>query len=290
MHTWALHTARCLSLTVGLTGICHGQDYREVGRTTEKELKVVLSSSFGALRLSRGEEGKIVATQRRDDSPLSYSLQYSVRNRIGYLDLALGEEEKDNESEKKSSFHFTGFKGGDYSVQFTDALPISFDIEMGVGKGAFDFSGLQVKDLNLSTGASDVTVSFDEPNSAMLENINIEAGVSKFVGRSLCNANFRRFRFQGGVGTCTLDFGGSLTRAVDVDVQVGMGIMTIIIPSEDGAKVTYENSWISKVEAYDDFESRGEGEYVSKNYGTARGTMDIRVESGVGSVRIKRSE
>jgi len=284
------HIATILSLTTGLVESSYGQDYREVGRTTEKELKVVLSSSFGSLTLSRGEEEKIVTAQNNKGGHPGYSLEYSVKNRIGYLELSLGEGDADGDNGHKSSFHFTGFSGGDYGLRFTDAIPISFDIEMGVGKGDFNFSGLAVKDLNLSTGASDVVIAFDQPNATTVENINIEAGVSKFVGRNLCNANFRRFKFQGGVGSCTLDFGGQLSRAVDVDVQVGMGVMTLIIPREDGVRVTYEKNWISRVDAYDDFEARGDSEYVSGNYGTARGTMDIRVESGVGSVRIKRSE
>ncbi len=124
-------------------------------------------------------------------------------------------------------------------MKFSDAVPISFDVQLGVGKGNFDFSGLHVKDFNLSTGAGDVVLSFDEPNPTTIENMNIESGVSKFDGRNLGNANFKHFRFQEGVGTSTLDFSGSLHSEVDVDLEVGMGVMTIIVPPEVGARVTF---------------------------------------------------
>lgn len=284
------HIATTTALIAGLINASQAQGYREIGRTTEKELKVVMTSTFGSVTVSRGDEGKIVMADNQHGSHFRYSMDYSVRNRIGYLDVSLGEGRTDDETGHHSSLRFSGLKGGDWVLRFTDAVPISFDIQMGVGKGDLNFTGLTLKDLNLSAGASDVCLAFDEPNAATVENINIEAGVSKFIGRNLCNANFRKFRFQGGVGSCTLDFGGMLARPVDVDVQVGMGVVTLIIPREAGARVTYEKNWICRIDASDDFSAVGDREYVSSNYNSTHGRMDIHVESGVGSVRIKRPD
>jgi hypothetical protein len=262
---------------------------REIGRTTEKELKVVLTSSFGSVLFSRGEPEKILLL---DGSPKTkkdpkINVDYSIRNRVGYMDLALGEGTRDGEG-KKGSFRIADWNGGKWYLKFSDAVPISFDIQLGVGKGDFDLTGLQVKDFNLSTGASDVTLSFDEPNKSSIDNISIESGVSKFDGRNLCNANFKRFRFQGGVGAYTLDFGGDLTTEVDVDIEVGLGVMTIYVPSATGARVMYEKSWVSRVDCAADFGSSGDNQFVSGNYYSAPGKMNIRIDSGLGSVKIRR--
>ncbi|MDH3251862.1 MAG: hypothetical protein OEM41_03665, partial [Ignavibacteria bacterium] len=171
---------------------------REIGRTTEKELSVVLSSTFGSLTISRGEQEKVMtAESSRGASNLPMDLSYAVRNRVGYLDLALGEGHEEGVG-KKTSFNVSDLKGGKWYLKFSDAIPISFDIELGVGNGDFDLSGLTVKDFNLSTGASDVSLSFDEPNKTSIDNIHIETGVSKFYGRNLGNANFNHLRFEGG--------------------------------------------------------------------------------------------
>ncbi len=173
-------------------------------------------------------------------------------------------------------------------MKFSDALPIAFDIELGVAKGEFNLSGLQVKDFTMSCGASDVVMTFDEPNTATLNEMNIECGVGKFVGRNLGNANFKHFRFEGGVGTATLDFSGKIQSEVDVDVQVGMGICTIILPDDVGTRIQYEESLVSRIELARDIHTSGVNQYISDNYKTASGRMNIRIDAGLGSVRVKR--
>lgn len=262
---------------------------REIGRTTEKELKIVLTSSFGSVFVTRGEPGKVLvldAAPREKRDP-QMTVDYAVRNRVGYMDVTLGEGSRDNDG-KRGSFKISKWDGGKWYLKFSDDLPISFDVQLGVGRGDFDLSGLQVKDFNLSSGASDVSLSFDEPNRTSIENISIESGLSKFDGRNLCNANFKHLRFQGGVGAYTLDFGGLLNSEVDVDIEVGMGVMTLYLPSSVGARVMYEKSWGSKVDCAADFGSNGENEYVSKNYFSSSGKMNIRIDSGFGSVKVLR--
>lgn len=261
---------------------------KEIGRTTERELNVVLSSSFGTFLISRGESEKIfvVETAGPQADPLT-NLEYSIRNRVGYADITLGDV-KNEGGGKKKSFKIGDFNKGKWYIRFSDAVPISFDVELGVGRGDFNLSGLQVKDFNLSAGASDVTLSFDEPNKARIENISIESGVSKFDGRNLGNANFRHFRFQGGLGAYTLDFGGALNGEVDVDIEVGMGVLTIIVPQDVGAKVYYEKSWVSRLDCDHDFRSSAENEYLTDNYSTSTGRMNIRIDSGMGSIKIRR--
>ncbi len=262
---------------------------REVGRTTEKELKVTLTSSFGSVLISRGKPEKILtiesASEKNGDSKID--MDYAIRNRVGFMDLSLGEGSHENNG-RRGGFHLSSFEGGKWFLKFSDAVPISFDIELGVGKGDFDLTGLQVKDFNLSTGASDVSLAFDEPNRGSIENLSIESGVSKFDGRNLCNANFKRFHFQGGVGSYTLDFGGPLASEVDVDIEVGLGVLTVYLPRDIGARVTYDKTWASKVDTPDDFRETADNAYTSGNYYSASGKMNIRIDSGLGSVKIRR--
>jgi hypothetical protein len=277
------------SLILTATVFPGDKGYKEIGRTTEKELNVVLSSGFGSVYISHGEPEKILVAEgipENDGDPL-INIQYSLRNRVGYMEINLGQEGEDHER-KRGAFHVGHFGGGKWFLRFGDAIPISFDIELGLGEGRFDFSGLQVKDLSLTSGASDVSVSFDKPNKAIIDNINIESGVSKFTGRNLGNANFKRLRFQGGVGAYTLDFSGQLAREVDVDVEVGLGALTIIIPENVGAKVFYEESWVSKLDCNEDFRPEGEDQYITENYYSSTGKMNITIDAGLGRVKLTR--
>jgi hypothetical protein len=264
-----------------------GGPSREIGRTTEKEVNLVLSSSFGTVILTRGDAGKILSAEGGKQGPESnIAMDYNIRNRVGYCELTLGDAEKTQEG--KHSFSLKGFDRGKWYLKLTDAVPVSFDVQLGVGRGDFDLTGLQVKDFSLSTGASDVTLAFDEPNKTVIDNLTIESGFSKFDGRNLGNAHFKHMRFQGGVGAYTLDFAGQLNTEVDVDIEVGLGVLTMYIPRNVGAQVFYEKSWASRIDCDQDFEPSGDNAYVTSNYATAEGRMNVRIDAGLGSVKIRR--
>jgi len=290
-NVWIIATLLVLAtLVVSMTLGLPDWPSKEIGRTTEKELKVVLTSSFGSVIISKGEPEKILIANeiaKRDEQP-QMTVDYSIRNRIGYMDVVLGEGTEEGGNHKGTFKLGSLGDGGKWIMRFSDAVPISFDVKLGVGNGDFDLSGLQVKDFNLSTGASDVTLSFDEPNRTSIENMSIESGVSQFVAHNLGNANFKRFRFQGGVGAYTLDFSGKMDKEVDVEVEVGVGVLTIIIPKEVGVRLVYEESWVSRLDCDTDFHSTSENVYTSDNLTSASTRMNIRIDSGLGSVKIRR--
>ena len=261
---------------------------KSVDRTTEKELNVVLSSSFGSVTVRRGEPGKMMTLESgRTDEKVPAYVDYAVRNRVGYADIALGEKQSSREA-KGGSFVISDFNKGQWYLSLSDAIPISLEIELGIGAGDFNLTGLQVRDFTLSAGASNVTLAFDEANATRIDNLSIESGVSKFDGRSLCNANFRHFRFKGGVGSYTLDFGGNLEGDVNVDIEIGLGVITVLVPREYGARVSYDKSWMSKIDCDDDFHETGTNEYVSENYDATSDRLNITLESGLGSIKIRR--
>ena len=277
------------SRALGLSDPQDKDKSREIGRTTEKEIKVTLSSAFGTVVIRKGESSKILLAESASDKidAQRMDINYAIRNRVGFMDLSLGEGEVEREG-KHTSFKLQSFDRGKWFLKFSDAIPISFDVELGVGRGDFNLTGLNVKDFNLSTGASDVSLAFDEENTGQIENLSIESGVSKFDARNLGNANFRHLSFQGGMGSYTLDFGGTMRNEVDVDIEVGLGLVTIIIPEETGARVMYEKSWVSKLDCDEDFESTDENVYMSSNYHSASGRMNINIDSGLGSIKIRR--
>ena len=90
------------------------------------------------------------------------------------------------------------------------------------------------------------------------------------------------------MGSYSLDFGGVLQSEVDVDIEVGLGVLTVYIPTQVGARVFYEKNWVSTVECAEDFQSSGENQFVSENYYSSSGKMNIRIDSGMGSVKIRR--
>jgi hypothetical protein len=260
---------------------------QEIGRTTERELNVVLTAT-GTLVFRKGEPEKTFSVVSRNaESAGLLTVDYAIRNRVGYADMTLGQKPS-RAGEDGGSIDLGSLNSAQWELRFSEAIPISFDVELKVGRGDINLTGLEVKDFRLSAGASDVTLAFDSPNAIRIDNLTVESGVGKFHGRSLGNAMFKRLDFKGGAGIYTLDFSGSLPAQVDVEIEVGLGVATLLIPPDVGARVTYERSWVSRIDCDEDFSSSGENQYSSENYATASSLMNIRVSAGLGSIRVRR--
>ncbi len=270
--------------------------HKEIKRTTEKEIHIKLESSFGTVVCSKGVSDKVMIFDLKmdDGHKPNVDIDYRIKNNVGYLDLSRESDGgnsvslnfNDGDEEKNDGI----FESGKWYMRFTDAVPLSIDAELGAGRGDFDMTGLDVKEFTMSAGASSTTLLFGEPNKSEIEEFEIKSGVSKFVGEKLCNANFRRMTFEGGVGSYYLNFDGELHHEAEVKIKIGLGAVTIVIPKETGAKVYYQENWFSNFSIDKDFDEERKGVYVTPNYSSAEGRMNIYVESGLGSVKVKLEE
>lgn len=268
---------------------------REVKRTSEKEVHVSINSSFGSVNIAKGEKDKIVKVfyrgKEKENKP-ELDLEYYLNGNIGDLRMEL-HPEKSRYSNKNGeitvNINESNFRTDEWYISLSDAVPLSIEAELGAGKSNFDLSGLNISDLSISTGASKSSLAFNEMNKGEVNKLRIETGVSKFSAENLNNANFRSMSFESGVGSYYLDFGGELRRTVDVTINVGLGAVTVVIPKKIGVKVKYEDSWLSNLTIDDEFIRKKKGIYESENYSTADGRMNVYIESGLGSVKVKRS-
>ncbi|MEX0602950.1 MAG: LiaF domain-containing protein [Bacteroidota bacterium] len=257
---------------------------REIQRTDERELHVKLDASFGTVYISRGSSDVIVMAEYTTDErdPEAFSLQYHRRGRSGELVIRAKEEsrfwKKSSDRDKRDRV---------WHLQFSDAIPITFSIELGAGRGDFDVSGLQVRKLKISSGASAVDLLCTTPNRIQAEDIVIESGVSKFTAVGLANLNFRTMKFSGGVGAYQLDFGGTLRQDADVSIELGLGAVSIVIPRDTPTRLKYDDSWFSSLDLDDGFSRTRKGFYETESYRLADGSLNIQIESGLGSVKVR---
>lgn len=253
----------------------------------EREMKVNIESAFGKLVIGKCDNENIFSYDILRNPELgdpASQIKYRIVDRIGYLEIPAS----DSEQTKKKSFHISNLESEKWIIDLTGRIPISMDIQLGAGKGIFDFTGLKLKDLDISTGASSVTIMFNKLNPQTIENLNIETGVSRFKAYNLSNANFNKLKFSGGIGSYELDFSGELNKEVDVDIEIGLGSITILIPKYVGARVYYEKNWVSNIDLDKDFDEEQNNEYVTANYSSASGKINIQIEAGLGSVKVKR--
>ena len=260
--------------------------HRTISSTNEREIKATIEAGFAKVTIAAGKSNTILDADISSDNTLNISncIDYSLRDKVGYLTVSTEE----HHGEDKQGFHMSGLESSTWNTMFTDAVPISFDIQLGLGKGDFDFTGIDVKDLSLSAGASAVKMKFNKPNKHVIEDLTIEAGLSKFESKGLGNARFKHMKFEGGVGSYVLDFSGEFDQEADVDIEVGLGSLTVLIPRNTGVKIIAQKNFITHFDIDPDFAEQRNDTYFSSNYDTAPGKLNIHIDAGVGSVRIKR--
>jgi hypothetical protein len=271
--------------TVVLCAYARQMKHREFSRTNEKEVRVILDISFGSISIQRGEKNKIATVDYSGEESEEQRLyvSYDISSESGTLHIKLKERTRfwnDDEDNKEHHNYL--------DIKLSDAVPISFDIELGAGKGEIDLTDLQVKEFNISTGASSVTMKCKRSNPISANDISIESGVSKFTATDLGNLNFRNLKFNGGVGSYKLDFNGTLRQSAEVNIEVGLGSMNIYVPRSIPAKLIYDDNWLSSFSLDDDFEKTRNGEYETDDFNDASKHLIIRMEAGLGSVRINR--
>lgn len=260
--------------------------HREISLDQEREVSVVIDVSFGTVIIEPGESGKLLVadfTGPRDQESEEFHIKYSPRAGRGELVIkskdrkGFWRDDDDKDVEDRV-----------WTLRFTNAIPMDFRIELGAGKGELDLTGLKIRSLEISSGASSVQMFCDKPNQIEAESIVIESGVSKFTATNLANLNFAKLKFDGGVGSYKLDFGGKLRRDADARVEVGLGAITIDIPREMPTRLLYNDGWFSSFELAEGFTKRRGGVYETEDYPLNEPALSIKVESGLGSVKVRR--
>jgi hypothetical protein len=72
--------------------------------------------------------------------------------------------------------------------------------------------------------------------------LRYETGASDVKLTGLANANFSTLTFSGGAGNYTLEFNGELQRDAVVEIESGLGNVSLVIPEEMDATVTVEGA------------------------------------------------
>lgn len=96
--------------------------------------------------------------------------------------------------------------------------------------------------------------------------------------------NLRSLEIDMGVGDLTVELGGAIRSDLDVVIDGGVGSATIYIPREVGVRIAADKG-IGSIDARG-LKKRGEY-YTNDAYGSSEFTIDIEIETGIGSIDLK---
>jgi hypothetical protein len=169
-------------------------------------------------------------------------------------------------------------------LAFSESIPLNLKVNAGVGDARLSLTGMKISGLDFESGVGGAKISAYEPNSIPCEFVRLKNGVGGFDATGLGNLNFKEFEFEGGVGGANLDFSGDWKQNATIRIQVGVGGVTVRMPRDIGVKVEAEKHFLSGLHL-DGFDQR-DSYYYSRNYNTATIRVSLRVETGIGGMKI----
>ncbi len=173
-----------------------------------------------------------------------------------------------------------------FDLGIGSSKPFQLTIEGGASENRFDLSGLPITRLNLKHGAGRNELDFSAPNPARMESLEIGAGAGNLVARNLANSNAAHLRVDGGAAAFSLDFGGELSKDMEVRVSTGVSSVDISVPGSTRAKI-YSESLLGGLRVGDGF-TKQEGAFWTQGALVGEGPLlTIHTNVAVGSLSIK---
>jgi hypothetical protein len=195
------------------------------------ETRLTVSFGAGILTLSPGAENLVDGTAIYNVEDLKPTIQKS------------GDSIEIRQGDFKSLPLFENMKN-EWDLKLGDT-PLDLTVKAGAYEGNLELGGLALKSLTVQDGASNVDLSFAEPNQTEMSMLRYETGASQVKLTGLANANFSTLTFSGGAGSYTLDFSGELQRDGVVTIDSGLGNLTLIVPEDVEAIVTVESTAVN---------------------------------------------
>lgn len=172
----------------------------------------------------------------------------------------------------------------EWKLDFSDQVPVRIKADVGASTGKWELGGLRITDLDLTAGAADITVQFDQPNPEQLDSMRVKSGAARLQLLELGNANLSEFYFDGGLGTYTFGFGGEWQRSARAEITAGASELTLRLPRNIGVRVCPGD--LRHVDD-DGLERLGEC-YVNQLYNESEITLDVDVELGLGRLVLRQ--
>ena len=122
-----------------------------------------------------------------------------------------------------------------YELELGRQRPFALTIETGASEFDLDLGGIPLSRLMVRQGAGKFELGFLAPNPEPMQLLDVSSGAAGIELEILANANFSEMRLSGGAARYELDFGGTLSRDAQVNIETGMSGVELTVPASTAA-------------------------------------------------------
>jgi hypothetical protein len=186
------------------------------------------------------------------------------------------------EGEGKS---FRGLGDNRLYLRMNPQVPLELEASNGIGECNLNLTGMKIRSLILESGVGETKLSMLESNPIACGRLEITSGVGELELVGLGNLAFDELEFRGGVGGASLDFSGNWERVGEVEIKVGVGGISLLLPRNIGAEIRASKTFMSNIEL-PQFTKKG-NVYYSDNIDRVSKVIKFSVTAGIGEVKLK---
>lgn len=169
-------------------------------------------------------------------------------------------------------------------LRLTPDVPVQLELAFGAADATIELGGIRVQSAEIKTGASRTVLRVSSPNREQCERLEIEVGAARFEAQALGNLNAQRLSLTGGVGEVILDFTGDWQRDLEATIGMGLGSLTLRVPTGLGVRIVKEGLLAS----FDSQRLTKRGNvYYSENWDNATHKLSLEVDAALGSIRVE---
>lgn len=256
-------------------------------RTSETAIYADIVLGHGSIYIEKAPadmifEGEFVFKNNRPE------IHYEIIGEDGRLSINFDNgrtQQKGREPRWRNLSSLKSLYENECRLKLSSELPIVINLDLGVTKGHLDLGGLKLREIRVCSGVSDeMNIDFDEPNPVLLEYFDVETGVGALDVYNLGNANLKRFNFEGGIGSYLLDFAGPYFPDTKATIELGLGKISLYLPTSAGVRMKVDKSLLSSFEIDETYKKNDF--YHNNLWGKTPQSLDLNIESRVGKVSV----
>jgi hypothetical protein len=277
-NTWLVGIGCVLFAAGSLTAGELKTDTRTIALEGAKKLEIKCTFAAGRLNIepaSISEAARIDAEY--DPDRIDLDVDYRVRGDAGRLTI-------------ETDHHGRNIDTDDNYLDLTlsDKLPTDLRMELGACKSELELGGVPLTLLDLEIGAASGTIAFSKPNPVRMRRMNVEVGASSAKLYKVGNANVDRVKCSIGAASSHIDLTGEYHGETEVEISVGVASAEVVLPSNVPVRVEADDdNWFSSVKFRKrDLDKIDDGVWESPEFENAKDRLIVRIEVGMGSVKV----
>lgn len=163
------------------------------------------------------------------------------------------------------------------------SVPMAMKMNLGYGSARIDLTELQVRALEIVSGAADVIISYAKSSPCPMRFMNVSSGMSKIVIRNLDFARAENVHIENGMGDTKIVVGDNIKAKSLVRIDVGTGKCTLLVHKNAPIKVIINGTVFSSAAVPEGYTNTGDNTFISHSYKMhSHNAMTIVVDLGIG--------